>query len=372
MKPSTGPESGKYEFITSTPFYSAKEKKETKTLVRKHVMRPFMKQNRPKRANGLKNITLAPRVSIGASQLQPSTTSTNEEEAEAEIEYGVPISSQTNSMVLLGSGRVNPFQAWPIKMDMQEYELVHHKLRGGLSSIENVPPLRLSLFWIEHNMSSDLDTAPRFPAPLQYLTNPYIPKYQAEGEVHFSEACKHSGITFFLSDNMLGILRELSILTVIIIRESEKRNLSSDIQFLWGDQNFAGLCLYPILSSLLFLQKETKDATEELGRIGGLLFLAQARKWFGVGPVLTNILLGKLHRLLEDARDIWDPKVKNLRIWTLVMAFCAASTEDERAWVVEALRRDVFPWTELQSVKKMWWIDELFQIALSDIEMALY
>lgn len=115
---------GKYAFITSTPFYSAKEKKETKTLVRKHVMRPFMKQNRPKRVSELKNI--APRVSVDASPLQPLISPTNEEPADTDPEYEAPISSQTNSMILLGNGRVNPFEAWPIKMNMQEHELVHH------------------------------------------------------------------------------------------------------------------------------------------------------------------------------------------------------------------------------------------------------
>lgn len=120
----TPPDSGKYAFITSTPFYSAKGKNETKTLVRKHVMRPFTKQNRPKRANGLKNI--APRASVDTSQQQLPAPITNEEAREPETEYGSPMSSQTIFMVLLGSGRVNPFQAWPIKMDMQEHELVHH------------------------------------------------------------------------------------------------------------------------------------------------------------------------------------------------------------------------------------------------------
>lgn len=123
MIPNSHSESGKYAFITSTPSYSASEKKETKTLVRKHVMRPFMKRNQPKRVNGLKKI--APKALVGASQLQPRPSTSNEE-AEVKIEFGVPISSQTNSMVLLGSGRVNPFQSWPIKMNMQEHELVHH------------------------------------------------------------------------------------------------------------------------------------------------------------------------------------------------------------------------------------------------------
>lgn len=122
----TLPEDGKYTFITSTPFDSAKGKQETKTLVRKHVMRPFMKQNRPKRANGLKN--LASRSFVGPSPLQISIPHANGGEVETEAEVGseAPMGLQANSMVLLGNGRVNPFQAWPVKMDTQEHELVYH------------------------------------------------------------------------------------------------------------------------------------------------------------------------------------------------------------------------------------------------------
>ncbi|KAF7890042.1 uncharacterized protein EAF02_002457 [Botrytis sinoallii] len=475
----TLPEDGKYAFITSTPSYSAKGKQETKTLVRKHVMRPFMKQNRPKRANGLKSI--APRSFVGTSPLQKSIPHANREEVDTEAEVGseVLMGLQTNSMVLLGNGRVNPFQAWPVKMDTQEHELVYHiwdpsqcfqpfrdfwftlgtndsaamhlmlsnvvlhlntlkgnrdedrdsimyhlsavrsvnrrlahfavensdgilgailgfmchdhllsnperwkihqagfykilGLRGGLSSIENIPPMRLSLFWIEHNMSSDLDVVPLSPPPVQYLTNPYLPRYQTEGEAYFLSICEHSDISSFLSVGILDIMKQLSILTVTIARENEKRNLSKDAQFLWGDQNFAGLCVYPILSRLLTIQKEPKHNIEELCRIGGLLFIAQTRRWFGVAPVLTNVFITKLRRILESDGDIWNTKAKSLRVWTLVMAGCTANTEDEKAWVAETLKRDVFDWSELEDVKNMWWIDEIFQVGLLNIETAFY
>ncbi|KAF7861415.1 hypothetical protein EAF04_007980 [Stromatinia cepivora] len=433
-------------------------------------MRPFMIQNRPKKAK-----KIAPRVAAGASQIQPSTPTMNEDGAEPEPEYryGAPMSSQTTLMVPLGNGRVNPFEAWPIKMNMQEHELVHYiwdqpfrdfwfplgtndpaamnlvlanaslhlnilrgikkesrdsmmyhlsavrsvnrrlenfaveqsdgimgailgfichdhilsdpktwkihragfckilALRGGLSTIEHMQQLRLSLFWIEHNMASDLDIAPHFPAPLQYLTNPYIPKYQAKGEVYFSNICAHSNISSFLSEKMLDVMRQLSVLIMTIICENGKRNLSNKTQFLQIDQTFAGLCLYPILSKLLIIQNEIHDNTEELCRIGGLLFIAQARRWFGVSPVLTKVLIAKLRRLLETEGDIWDVRVKKLRLWTLVMAGCTAATDDERAWVIETLKRDIFDWTELENVKNMWWIDELFQVGLLGIGEAI-
>ncbi|KAJ8067526.1 hypothetical protein OCU04_004868 [Sclerotinia nivalis] len=245
-------------------------------------------------------------------------------------------------------------------------------LRGGLSTIEHMQSLRLSLFWIELNMASDLDIAPHFPAPLQHLTNPYIPKHQAKGEVYFSSICAHSNISLFLSENMLDVMRQLSVLTMTMICENEKRNLSNKTQFLRVDQTFAGLCVYPILSQLLNIQNEIHDKTEELCRIGGLLFIAQARRWFGVSPVLTNVLIAKLRRLLENEGEVWDVRVKKLRLWTLVMAGCAAATDHERAWVIETLRRDIFDWTELENVKNMWWIDELFQVGLLNIEEAIH
>lgn len=477
MVPNIQPEGGKYAFITSTPFRSAKEERETRTLVRKHVMRPFMKQNRPKMANGLKKI--APRVAVGASQIQPSAPTTDEDGPEPDHRYGAPTSSPTTLMVPLENARVNPFQAWPIKMNMQAHELVHfiwdssqgvqpfrdiwfpiaaadpaamnvvlanaslhlnhirgiktesrdammyhlsavrsvnrrlanfvvehseglmgailgfmchdqivsdpktwkiHRagfckilaLRGGLSTIEHMHSLRLSLFWIEINMASDLDVAPHFPAPLQYLTNPYIPKYQAEGEVYFSSICSHSNVSLFLSKNMLDVMSQLSVLTVTIIREREKMNPTSKTQLLRGDQSFAGLCVYPILSVLLKIQNQIHNKTEELCRIGALLFIAQVKRWCGVIPVITKVLMAKLRRLLKNECSVWDVRVKKLRLWTLVMAGCTATTDDERAWVIETVKRDISDWTELENVKKMWWIDELFQVGLSNIEEEIH
>ncbi|CAD6444759.1 8d51ae04-a27f-4779-9a09-9a9d47a223f1 [Sclerotinia trifoliorum] len=471
MKPNIQAESGKYAFITSTPLHSAKEDRETRTLVRKHVMRPFMKQNRPKKANGLKKIV--PRVAVGASQRQPLIPTTNEDGAERDYRYGATL------MAPLGNGRVNPFQAWPIKMNMQEHELVHYiwdssqgvqpfrdvwfplaisdpaamnvvlanaslhinylrgnkkesrdammyhlsavrsvnrrlpnfaveqsegilgailgfmchdqilfnpktwkihragfckilALRGGLSTIEHIQSLRLSLFWIEINMASDLDVAPLFPPPLQYLTNPYLPKYQAAGEVHFSSVCAYSNISLFLSANMLDVMRQLSILAVTMIREKGKKNPYSKKRLLRGDQGFAGLCIYPILSKLLTIQNQIHNKTEELCRIGGLLFIAQARKWCGVTHLLTKVLMAKLRRLLKIECNVWDARVKKLRLWTLVMAGCTAATDDERAWVIEALKRDVSHWTELENVKNMWWVDELSQAGLLNIEEAIH
>lgn len=81
-------------------------------------------------------------------------------------------------------------------------------------------------------MYSDLDMVPRFPAPLQYLANPYIPRHQAEGEAHFSVIRVNTGISLLLSADMLEIMKQLSVLTVTIIRENEKRNLSNNTQFL--------------------------------------------------------------------------------------------------------------------------------------------
>src|SRR4051812_29438588 len=93
---------GKYAFITSTPSFSAKEKKETRTLVRKHVMRPYMKQKqkngRPKRVNGPK--VIAPQTP--ASELQPNP---NTEAEQVDEENGAPPVPQISSTLMLGGGR---------------------------------------------------------------------------------------------------------------------------------------------------------------------------------------------------------------------------------------------------------------------------
>jgi hypothetical protein len=121
---------GKYAFINSTPSFSAKEQKETRTLVRKHVMRPYMKQKqnhtRPKRVNGLK--VIAPRIPASEVQPNPST--------EAELldeENGAPLGPQIGSTLMLGGGRTNPFQAYPIAMGVKQHELVHFSMSYHMS-----------------------------------------------------------------------------------------------------------------------------------------------------------------------------------------------------------------------------------------------
>ncbi|PQE05702.1 peptidase M14 protein [Rutstroemia sp. NJR-2017a BVV2] len=449
---------GKYAFITSTPSFSAKEKKETRTLVRKHVMRPYMKQKqnhtRPKRVNGLK--VIAPRIPAPEVQSNP-----NIEAEQLDEENDPPIVPQTSSMMILGSGRVNPLQAYPIAMDVKQHELVHFiwqysetaahpfrqfwyplglvdaagmhlvlsnaavqldvlrgkpaegaesvmhyysaiksvnrrlgsletstegptdgilgailgqaradarsfwihhagfrkvlALRGGLSSIEMNIHLRLSLFWIEHNMLSDLDVPPSFPPPYKHIAQLYIPSHEEQGEVHFSQLFASLGDPSRIGSDMLDIMKSLSILTVMINEECKKRNM-------WMDENFPGLCIYPVLSRVLTVQTMVKNDLEELLRIGAMLFVSETRRKFGVGPIRTRVLVSKLRRLFENTAS-WEEDERRLKIWVLVMAVCAASSSRDYQWAVNALREvmSVGSWDDIvREGKRMWYVEEIF------------
>ncbi|PQE04630.1 tachykinin family protein [Rutstroemia sp. NJR-2017a BBW] len=440
---------GKYAFITSTPSFSAKEKKETRTLVRKHVMRPYMKQKqnhtRPKRVNGLK--VIAPRISASEVQSNPNPNP-NAEAEQLDEENGALIVPQTSSMLILGGGRVDPFQAYPIAMGVKQHELVHFiwqasdtaahpfrqfwyplglvdaaamhlvlsnaavqldvlrgepsegpgavmhylsaitsvnrrlssletspegltdgilgailgfmchdvlALRGGLSSIEKNIPLRLSLFWIEHNMLSDLDVPPTFPPPYKHIAQLSISSYEEQGEVHFSQLLASLIDPSRIGTDMLDIMKNLSILTVMINEECKKRNM-------WMDENFPGLCIYPVLSRLLTVQTMVKNDLEELLRIGAMLFISEARRKFGVDPVRTRALVSKLRRLFENTES-WGEDERRLKIWVLVMAVCAAYSSRDYQWAVTSLKEmvSVESWDDIvREGKKMWYVEEIF------------
>ncbi|PQE23356.1 Citrate synthase protein [Rutstroemia sp. NJR-2017a WRK4] len=453
---------GKYAFITSTPSFSAKEKKETRTLVRKHVMRPYMKQKqnntRPKRVNGLK--VIAPRIPASEVQSNPNPNP-NAEAEQLDEENSPPIVPQTSSMLILGGGRVDPFQAYPISMGVKQHELVHFiwqasdtaahpfrqfwyplglvdaaamhlvlsnaavqldvlrgepaegpgavmhylsaitsvnrrlssletspegptdgilgailgqaradsrsfwihhagfrkvlALRGGLSSIEKNIHLRLSLFWIEHNMLSDLDVPPTFPPPYKHIAQLSISNYEEQGGVHFSQLFASLIDPSRVGSDILDIMKSLSTLTVMINEECKKRNI-------WMDENFPGLCIYPVLSRLLTVQTMVKNDLEELLRLGAMLFVSETRRKFGVDPVRTRALMSKLRRLFENTAS-WEEDERRLKIWVLVMAVCAASLSRDYQWAVNALKEmmSVESWDDIvREGKKMWYVEEIF------------
>ncbi|KAM3075023.1 hypothetical protein ACMFMG_007516 [Clarireedia jacksonii] len=472
-------DNGKYAFITSTPSFSAKEKKETRTLVRKHVMRPFMKQNRPKRVNGLKAI--APRnapPTPSTSGLQSGLDNlkvTDTKQPGEEEENGALMVPQISSMLLLGGGRANPFQSYPITIGEKQHELIHYlwkpsetniqpfrefwyplgladaaamhlilsnvsrhldrlrgqpgentdavthyisaiksvntrlksmstsdagmtdgimgailgfmchdhiradaesffihhagfqkilAMRGGLSSIEKNIPLRLSLLWIEYNMVSDLDVPPTFPPPYRLLGQTYTQRYEEQGQVHFSRI-----FTSFVEPNrvgsdMLDIMKSLSNLTIGINEECKTRNL-------WHDQNFPGLCIYPILYRLLTAQTTVENNLEELLRIGALLFVSEVRRKFGIGPILTGVYVSKLRKHFEDTES-WGEDDRKLKTWLLVMAAYAASSTGDYQWAVDGLKEMMGgdSWDDIEKEgKRMWFIEEIFGPHLLKLQM---
>jgi hypothetical protein len=216
-------------------------------------------------------------------------------------------------------------------------------------------------------MLSDLDVPPTFPPPYKHIAQLYIPSYEAQGEMQFSQLFASMIDPSRIGSQMLDIMKSLSTLTVMINEESKKRNM-------WMDENFPGLCIYPVLFRLLTVQTMVKNDLEELLRLGAMLFVSETRRKFGVDPVRTHALVSKLRRLFENMES-WGEDERRLKIWVLVMAVCAASSCRDYQWAVNALKEmmSVESWDDIvREGKKMWYVEEIFGPKLSTLRRELF
>jgi len=219
------------------------------------------------------------------------------------------------------------------------------------------------LFWIEFNTCAAQDAIPRFLPPFHLIQNPYSAIHESLGRDHFEKAMQVSGISSFLAAEMLDVFRELSLLTIALRAETPER-------IRWDDDNFPGFGFYPTLHKLLTMQvnpaeDDLKHGVQEMCRLGALFFLAEVRRKFGIAPVITGVQSEKLHRLFEYNGRLWDEELAHMRIWTFVMAACAADTPVDRLWAVKSLigSESSIPgaWDKpIGVVANMWWIDEVF------------
>jgi hypothetical protein len=171
---------------------------------------------------------------------------------------------------------------------------------------------------------------------------------------------------------MMDIFTDLSILTITL-----KENSSA--KFLFGDPDFPGFGLYPVMYKLLVIQArseqdELKALVQEICRLGGMLIIAEVRRKCGVSPVVTKVQMKKLRNIFETNPMIWDERLAFLRVWVLSLAGCVVSTDAERAKVVEAMIQSrifvAFPqWDDIiEHISQMWWIDEIFSPKSRDLE----
>jgi hypothetical protein len=245
-------------------------------------------------------------------------------------------------------------------------------LRGGLLSIESAIYIRLSLFWIELNVCAAQDTIPRFSPPFHVIKNSYSAVHISRGLQHRDKALQVSGVPSLLSSvEILDAFTGLSFLIAALTVEPPLR-----IQ--WDDDNFPGFGFYPTLHRLLTIQAAAKgkppaDVVQEMCRLGAIFFLAEVRRKFGIAPVVTNVQATKLHNLLDGNEMLWVEELDSVRMWTIIMAGCAADNEADRAWAVKALLRSRVSlvyrnWDEVMDViSEMWWIDEVFRLKSQDL-----
>jgi hypothetical protein len=237
-------------------------------------------------------------------------------------------------------------------------------LRGGLISIESSIYIRMSLFWIELNFCAARDSIPRFPPPFHLIKNPYSTVQESLGLQHGKKAIQVSGISSFLSAEMLDVFGELSVLVIALTMESPLR-------IRWDDDNFPGFGFYPTLYKLLATQttvneSEFGDAVQEMCRLGAIIFLAEVRRRFGIAPIVANVQFTKLVKLLDSNEMLWVKELDHIRVWVIIMSGCAVDNEADRMWAVKSLLRSRVSlghqdWDIIMNiVSEMWWIDEVF------------
>lgn len=245
-------------------------------------------------------------------------------------------------------------------------------LRGGLSSVDHIHPVRMSIYWIEHNICAATDIVPRFPPPFHLLVSPYSAIALADGLQHQENICALNNTSPYLSAELLEVLTGLSTLTVAW---QNQMLLNMPVEH----PNFPGFAFYPVMYKLLTMQRnqdedETKHAVQEMCRLGGLFFLAVVRKSLGVSPVLTTIQMEKLRTLLGASNLLWEARFDMIRTWTIVMAASAAEDDKLREWAVKAVRHEKnsmrdMTWDEVHKmVSKMWWIEDVFASKAKEIK----
>jgi hypothetical protein len=246
------------------------------------------------------------------------------------------------------------------------------EMRGGLLSIQPSQYVRLSLYWIEYNISIDQDIIPLHPPPFHLFKTPYLTSPGSASLLHSNKSMQLCGISSLISFEMSDILSELSLITVVLKKECSER-------IVWNDSNWVGFGVYPTIFKLLLIQAkseedELKSLIQGVCRLGGILFLSEIRRKFGVAPIVTEVQAVKLRRIFATSRLIWHEDLEALRLWALVIAGCAISTKVERAWVVEEMAAPHFSsryhqWDDIiKVVSQLWWIDDVFFSKCTELE----
>ena len=236
-------------------------------------------------------------------------------------------------------------------------------LRGGLPIIEQNKALRMSLFWIEINGATDLDSVPHFPAPRQFL-----PSLQERSFVTTATFQSQPQVSPWLQefpqhiqfDHLLGSLSYLSTTFTSKSLEGE----------FYDDGNFAGFWLYPILHELLSIQQAVD--TEVLGelqqealRLGSILYLTELRNYLKVYPVRYNVQLAKAQVLLENDHSEWGA-LGVARLWILAMCWMLGPSNDDKNWILLCIARSgmyssVPAWDDfLRDIKSWLWVEVAF------------
>jgi hypothetical protein len=75
----------------------------------------------------------------------------------------------------------------------------------------------------------------------------------------------------------------------------------------------------------------------EASRLGGILYLAEIRRRFGVFPVWSTVQLRKLRKVLSAADGSWQ-KMTLWKLWIITIAALEATSDDERCFFGHGLK----------------------------------
>ncbi|KAH8649322.1 hypothetical protein BX600DRAFT_474933 [Xylariales sp. PMI_506] len=212
---------------------------------------------------------------------------------------------------------INDPQLVNIHLDGLSQVLGH---RGGLSSVEAMPVVRIMIYWVDVSGSFLQDRSPRYPQPFDILsTRSQLDLLQVHVNVN-----SLSPLTNLEQDpvvlHICGLIRRVNDIIEVELR-------SKGDEF-WSDVLFPGFHLAPILHDLLSMPRGTiNDPVEqrqrECYRLASILHVTELRGKFGADTEPAVLYATKLQTMINTQGTLsrWSLASNDtFLIWSLVVA----------------------------------------------------
>ncbi|KAH8805206.1 hypothetical protein F5884DRAFT_859815 [Xylogone sp. PMI_703] len=245
--------------------------------------------------------------------------------------------------------------------------------RGGISSLDHNPVLRIVLYWMDLYGSFEYDLVPRYPQPINIL--------RAHRKFAFP-TCQFDIATIQnrLEDNetISQIVQSLEeVDDTIATRVAASKNI-------WKEPYTAGFYLAPVLHDLLSIPRcSTADNSNikmrECFRLAAILYVSQIRQKFSFSVTAAVSYASKLYFLLKEMEDFetWRESSKYL-VWILAVGACCTflpvylrhNFADRLAVLAEVL--GVVEFSDIEElITSMPWCKEVFGSPLEELKAVM-